>query len=404
MKRISQAFLAGLLLIAAVALAEPSESQEPQSRVFREGSTWVEELKGTLPAARMLHLRSTVGSVEVKGGNQNEIRYVIAKRVHKSSEAAARKDFENFRVIVGKRGDTAFFEGNTRNHSLNHFSADFHISVPRAMDAVRVETFGGNVAVNNIAGKVNADTAGGDMRMDAVGGPLSASTQGGNIDVGSAENEVMLRTAGGSINVKSAGGVIDAHTSGGSIDIGNGRRDVKVQTAGGNITVKNCQGTLRAATAGGSIEVGDVGGEAAMESAGGAIRLGSARGKVLARTMAGGIRLARLSKGAQARTAAGGIEVQFIFSPAGFSESTLETMVGDITVSLPEGMRLSLRAGINSASGHKIHSDFSEIRINSENPGYGPRELFAEGNLNGGGPALRMHTTSGDIEILRNKN
>ena len=177
MKRISQTFLAGLLLMA-VAVAEPSENQEPQTRVFREGSTWVEELKGTIPAARMLHLRSSAGSVELRGGAQNEITYVITKRVHKGSEASARKDFENFRVIAGKHGDTAFFEGDIRTHSLNNFSADFNISVPRAMDAVRIETMGGNVAVNNIAGKVNADTAGGDMQMDAVGGPLPASDPG----------------------------------------------------------------------------------------------------------------------------------------------------------------------------------------------------------------------------------
>ena len=402
MKRIFQALLAGLLM-AAAAFAQPPGNQEPQTRIFRDGPAWVAELKGTIPASRMLHLHSSAGSVELRGGNQNDITYVITKRVHKGSEASARRDFENFRVSVSKRGDTAVFEGDSRTHLWNHFSADFNITVPRAMAAVRIETLGGNGAVSNIAGKVSADTAGGDMRMDAVGGSLSASTRGGNIDVGSTAGEVMLRSAGGSISVLSAGGAIDAQTSGGNIGIGSGGKDVNVQTAGGNITVKNCQGTLRAATAGGNIEVGDVGGDAAMESAGGAIRLGSARGKVLARTLAGEIRLARLGKGVQAHTAAGCIEVQFLPPPSGFSESSLETMAGDIKVSLPEGMRTSLRAAINSASGHNIHSDFSEVRVNSESPGYGPREIYAEGNLNGGGPPLRMHTTAGDIEILRDK-
>jgi hypothetical protein len=31
----------------------------------------------------------------------------------------------------------------------------------------------------------------------------------------------------------------------------------------------------------------------------------------------------------------------------------------------------------------------------------GPREFYAEGNLNGGGPLLHVHTTAGNIEIKR---
>ncbi len=402
MKLISQALLAGLLLMAAVAYAEPSE-QESHSRIYRDGSTWVEELKGSVPAARNVRLHSGLGSVEVRGGNQNEVTWVITKRVHKGSEAAARQDFEKFRASVSRHADVVLFEGDIRSRSLDHFSVDFNISVPRATDTVRIDTLGGNVAVNNIAGKVNADTAGGDMQMDVIGGDLAASTLGGNIEIGSAQAGVILRSAGGNIKVASSGGILEAQTSGGNIGIGTGRQNVSAQTAGGNITIKSCEGSLRASTAGGNIEVGDVGGEAAMESAGGAIRLGSAGGKVLARTMSGCIRLARLGKGVQARTAAGPIEVQFLGSQVGFSDSSLETMIGDITVSLPDGMRTTLSAAINSGRGHNIHSDFKEVRINSENPGFGAREVFAEGNLNGGGPALRMHTTSGDIEILRNK-
>ena len=184
-----------------------------------------------------------------------------------------------------------------------------------------------------------------------------------------------MRSAGGSINVRSAGGVIDAQTSGGSIGIGNGRKDVKVQTAGGNITVKNCQGTLRAATAGGSIEVGDVGARPPWKAPGGGIRLGSAMGKVLARTMSG--ESARRVSRRESRRAPPRDASRFSSSRRrlGFSESSLETMAGDITVFLPDEMRTTLRAAINSASGHNIHPTSRKSGLTAIAPVTVPKNL-----------------------------
>jgi hypothetical protein len=37
----------------------------------------------------------------------------------------------------------------------------------------------------------------------------------------------------------------------------------------------------------------------------------------------------------------------------------------------------------------------------SEGGDYGPKRITAEGSLNGGGPVLKVHTSSGDIVFLR---
>jgi hypothetical protein len=62
---------------------------------------------------------------------------------------------------------------------------------------------------------------------------------------------------------------------------------------------------------------------------------------------------------------------------------------------------LTVRASIDMANGHNIHSDFSDIHVSSEGGDWGPKTISAEGNLNGGGPMLKLSTVTGDIRILR---
>jgi hypothetical protein len=54
------------------------------------------------------------------------------------------------------------------------------------------------------------------------------------------------------------------------------------------------------------------------------------------------------------------------------------------------------------ANGHNIRSDFQDIHVSGEQSDYGePTTITAEGSLNGGGPTLKLRTTTGDIRILR---
>ena len=63
---------------------------------------------------------------------------------------------------------------------------------------------------------------------------------------------------------------------------------------------------------------------------------------------------------------------------------------------------MTIRASIDLANGHKIQSDFSDIRVTSEGGDWpGPKSFTAEGKLNGGGPTLKVRTTTGDIKFLR---
>jgi len=65
-------------------------------------------------------------------------------------------------------------------------------------------------------------------------------------------------------------------------------------------------------------------------------------------------------------------------------------------------VKLSIRASIEVANGHRIQSEFPEIRITTEGgDDYGSKTVTAEGDLNGGGPVLKVRTTTGDISFRR---
>ena len=372
------------------------------SNIYREGNAWVQESKGTLAAARTIKVSTDAGSVRVTGSARGDISYTLRKKVFTGTEETARKRFAFFKISAWVTGEAAAFRGECQG-ATERISVDFDIQVPQNVTVVYVRTDGGSVGVTNIAGRVDLQTEGGSIAMDKIGGSIVAETSGGSIDVGSAGADVKVETSGGSITIRSANGAVHAETSGGSIDVGTIKAPAVLNTAGGSIRAGQIGGNLQAETAGGNIDVGDVYGIAVLNTAGGSIHLASAAGRVDADTAGGSIHLSQLRSGARAQTAGGSVYVDFVCQGLNFTDSRFETTAGDIIVTLPSNRGVNVRAGIEMANGHHIRSDFSELKITSEGGEYGPKEIFAEGAINGGGPMLKAQTTIGNIEFKKCK-
>lgn len=386
-------------MIAALALLAALPASAQNSRIYRDGDAWVEEITGTLPAATVLRLHTDMGSINVQGGAQKDIAYTIRKRVYSGSEDTARRDLAGFRVTAAKRGDTAVIEGNAERH-YRRFSAEFQLQVPRDLQQVKAETGGGSINVRQIAGRLDLDSGGGGVQVNDVAGPVSAETGGGAIEVVNSSNLLNLRTGGGSIRIAGSKGKVNANSGGGSISVAGASDAVSVETGGGTVQVQQCGAELRVSTGGGTIEVGDVNGRASLETGGGNIRLTSARGLVIAETGGGAIALYKLYQGARAETGAGAITAEFLGMT---SDSSLQTSVGDVVVYLGPQAKLTVRATLDMANGHKIRSDFPELVVRSEGGEFGPRNYYLEGNINGGGPVLRVRTMSSNIEFRKAK-
>lgn len=398
MKRFNKGAVAGIVILAWLAL--PAAAQE--TRVYRDGKYWIEETTGTLPATARLKVDAPLGSVEVRGGDRGDVSYVVRKLVYADSEHAARRRLGSLAVHAGTYGNTTVIKGRWKDKGREErLSAQFVVQVPRQLELAEVETHGGPVQASNLAGRAVLKTMGGSIGVDDIGGDVQADTAGGGIEVGEVGGDAELETAGGPIKVKSVKGRVVGKTAGGSVLLGWAANDVVLETSGGSIKVTRCDSGLRAVTAGGSIDVGDVGGEAVLETSGGSIRLNSASGPVRAETAGGVIKLLKLNHGARAQTAAGGIVAEFVGNASTFSESQLETSVGDVVVYLPENLPVTVRANIEAAQGHTIESDFPGVKVTTEGPRYGPRLVYGDGAINGGGPLLKIHTTMGNILLKK---
>ncbi|HTT23722.1 MAG TPA: hypothetical protein VMG82_32640 [Candidatus Sulfotelmatobacter sp.] len=387
-------------LAVVLALTAPLSfvsSQAQETKMSREGGFWAQEVTGSLATVKNLRVKVDMGSVVVRGGQQQGINYVVHTRFGNSSEQDARKQFEQYKVTAYVKGDTAWITGDWQGgHHPRHFSGEFSVMVPREMALVKLETEGGNVDATSLSGRVEASTGGGSIKVDDIGGGVAADTGGGSIEVGSVSGDLGLHTGGGSIEVRQANGKVTAETGGGSVEIQSCAQGAVIETGGSSISVRNCNGKVRASTGGGSVDLSDIGGPVEIETGGGSIRLTSAKGHVHAETGGGGIELYGVPS-ASAQTGAGGITVKMVNTGGERRDSDLETGAGDITVYIAPDVAINVRASVDMGNGHRISSDFPDIHISSEGGDWGPKTLMAEGKLNGGGPWLKVHTSTGDI-------
>lgn len=368
--------LATCLLLAGLAAVAQTGNN---TRFYRSGSEWIQEVTGAVPAAKMLRVRSSAGSIHVQGGPQGNITYVIRERVRASSEEAAKREISHMRFTTLSSANTvlleAICEGNGRG------SIDFDVQVPKQTAALRLDTNGGQVSAENVSGKVDANTGGGNIHLDKISGPIAVSSGGGQIDIGDVGSDVAVSTGGGNIHIGSAAGRVVASSGGGDLRIGSGKL-MTLETGGGSINVDKCDGQLKAETGGGTINLSKIEGPAVIETGG------------------GGIKVTGISKGLRAETGSGPI-VATLTGGKAFTDSRLETSVGDIIVYVPEGLGVTIRAAVEVARGSGIQSDFPELKITKSANNYGPQEVYAEGSLNGGGPVLHVHTATGKIQFLR---
>jgi len=183
---------------------------------------------------------------------------------------------------------------------------------------------------------------------------VKAKTSGGNVSVGDLLGKVFARTSGGNISLDKISGDVDAGTSGGDVHLDEGRGRVKLNTSGGNIVVKHAVGPTDLDTSGGNIKV-----------------------DLAENTM-------------DASTSGGDVSVGFIGALKG--DCVLHTSGGTVRAVVDKFIAFHLDA---STSGGGV--DANGLTITLEKGGAGRSHLV--GNVNGGGPTLKLRTSGGDIRV-----
>ena len=369
---------------------------------MREGRAWIEETSGNMTPARQLRVSTDNGNIKVQGGNSQQITWVVRKRSYAATEQEAKKQFDRFRVNSGRKAEQAFIEASWSGGAPHRFGSDITIQVPRDMDAIHLDTNGGNLTVTGTNARVDVGTRGGNIALDDISGAIRAQTAGGNVTIGNVNSEVVLKSGGGNIKIANSKGRVDVNTGGGDITVGSANA-VTVQTMGGSVSVERSGGDVQVTTAGGSVDLGDVLGKALVQTGGGNIRVGGAKGPVIANTGGGNVELFKLLQGAQVQSGAGCIRAEFIGGRGSFTTSSLRTAAGDVTVYLVGALPVTIHGASEMTTGRGVWSDFPELKVTTEGGEYGPKSMYVDGTLNGGGPVLKVRTTIGQIQIRKSK-
>lgn len=219
----------------------------------------VDQKKDVTPGGTLI-VDVDFGTIEVTGGDNQQVMVNAERRISGSSEAKEKEYLEAAPITVTQEGNTVTVRarrpksggwlanwGNSWNTE-----ARYTIRVPAKFNA-QLETSGGKILVSELTGNVNANTSGGTLTFAKIRGPLKGETSGGGIKATDCDGEIQIETSGGKIDVSGGSGSLNASTSGGSIGVTNFGGNATVETSGGSLRFDNVRGSLKGETSGGSI-------------------------------------------------------------------------------------------------------------------------------------------------------
>ncbi len=382
-------------LLLASALLLPSGFAQ---NVAREGKYWVATTTGTASLERTGALRVTTrAAISIQGNGRGDVAtFTLKRRALAPTAEQAHKMLQYVAVTSRRERDVTVLE--LRMPAGYKVSADLELRVPRTLRETVVESQGSAIRVWDLDGSVRADSGGARIELDRILRDVMVRTGGGEVQIGTIGGKVECLSGGGMIRAQSIGGETTFNTEGGSIDVTEAKGFVHAITGGGNIRIERAARGVTASTGGGLIDVNSASGVVVAEAGSGSIKIKSAS-NVQCQSGAGAIHLNSVYGGLNASTGMGSIIAEFMAGKP-LKDSTLSTMAGDITVYIPSNLPVTIKAINASPGGHRIISDFPEIRPWLDR---GNAKSQADGSLNGGGPILRLTASGGTIYLRRQK-
>jgi len=319
------------------------------------------------------------GPIEINTSDRNEVVVQVRRKISNGSAQKAAELFEAHVVTFDQDGDRISVRAHIKDEArhldrgFQNFQVEYRVQAPKQFN-FDLRTAAGSIGSSSIDGKVKARTSGGNLRFAAISGSLDANTSAGSIRTGT------------------IGGLVSATTSGGNIEIDGAEADAKLETAAGSITVDRAKSKLTARTSGGSIHVGEMDSSANLNTAAGSISVKLARGPLTAHTSGGNITIEEAHDTVNADTSAGGIAATFSSQPTG--DCKLNTSGGSITVKLEPELAFDVDA---STSGGKVTTDMPVTMVVTGEA----KTDGLKGKINGGGKALILKTSAGNIAIRK---
>jgi DUF4097 and DUF4098 domain-containing protein YvlB len=170
--------------------------------------------------------------------------------------------------------------------------------------------------------------------------------------------------------------------------------DLEARTADGGLRVSGLQGSLALQTSDGAVDVEDVSGAVRLTASDGSIRIHNVTGTLESRSSDGSTTVEGKFTALNVHSSDGSLDVTLAEGSQLNTASRIESSDGRVTVRVPRTMAMDL----------DVHT--SDGEINCELPltmeGYNTTHSSGHnlrGHLNGGGAALEIHTSDGNVTI-----
>jgi DUF4097 and DUF4098 domain-containing protein YvlB len=389
-----------LLLPLAACLAAASARLPAQTRSYRDGNFDVREITGVVGISRADAIVADIGigNVKLMPAGGDELRYQFRIRSEEATPGAVPLALWPVNVTETRRfgrQDQLELRAPAPPDSLqSRANLEVTLYVPPVRN-LRIRLGVGTLELTGERADIEIVNGAGRIVADDLSGRLRITTDSGDVELKQLRGDAEIFSGGGTTDVGSVSGRLIVRSNGGMIHVHQGGAASLLQTAAGGITVDAASGFVSAVTGGGNIILGKIAGSAHIHTGAGNIRVLSVH-SVLCETRGGNIELRRVDGSVQASTGLGSVFAAITARASGFGGSLLQSMRGDVTVLLPRALPVTVVAQVRSGAGH-VNSDFAALRSPSETNGV----LTAQGKLNGGGPVLRLASSSSDISIRR---
>jgi len=412
-----------VVMILLAVMVEHSPAQE----IRQEGRRYVAEIKKEFKAGPQgtLEIRDVTGDVAVSTVAQNTVTIFETVSMEVFTMEEARQVLKVCQDSYSQSGEFVRVDGRERPRRSSE--SQFRVTVPSRFN-VDLSTSGGDLTIRQLMGNATLRTSGGDIELAETGGEVNATTSGGDVVVRDAGGRVAVKTSGGDLRLERINGILDGRTSGGSISLRVASQTVDLRTSGGDIDIFEVNGNVTASTSGGDVNVENTAGSVEVSTSGGDIVLRNIKGEIKAATSGGDVRATTLLSAARLRTSGGDIEVRDLkasleaatsggevgveMTLADFSKPhdlTLSSSGGSIELTIPEKLPARIQAEIQLDESwrfgdrYDIESDFP-LRIERNEAGErGGRFVRGAGEINGGGDAITLKTSAGNIIIRKGR-
>jgi DUF4097 and DUF4098 domain-containing protein YvlB len=324
-------------------------------------------MEHALASGASLTIDNPRGDVSVSGtSDDGKVHLSVHKEVYSSSDSTANDRLREMAPIFEGADDNL----RLRIPATEGASADVTLLVPAG---TRVQ--------------LNSDR--GDVHVTNLKSPLVVTANNGDVEVAAITGSVLVHVNNRrrSTNVRSVTGDVNVNGNGDSVSLSdvNGTATVKGDFLSGG-QLERITGAVSYHSSRTDLTLARLDGQMALDKED--LNLSQAVGPVRVETRSHNITLDKVTGEVKVVNSNGTVDVHAA-PPTG--AITIDNQKGDVNVTLPNGTRFNLNA---ETSDGDTHSDFAGV--NSDGRG------TLSGTVNGGGIAIRINTSHGDVNVSRN--